>query len=173
MGKVVIERDGGMSLEAKSLEEGLRERVDPGFCLVDNRQLPVPFSQPRVPTSDARIALISSGGFHRREDPPFDTEDPLGDPSYRVIPRGSTREDLGIAHTHYDHSYVDADLNCALPLEHIETLVERGAIGESAPRHLSFMGYCLRTAELAEENAREAGELLAADAVDAAILAPT
>ncbi len=158
---------------AKSLEQGLRDRVDPDFALVDNRGLTVPFTSPRTSPPDLKIALISSGGFHTLDAPPFDTEDPLGDPSFRVIPRGSSREDLGIAHTHYDHSYVDADLNCALPLEHLKVLEDSGEIGSATDEHLSFMGYCLRTRELGDEYARRAAEVLSTAGADAAILAPT
>ncbi len=160
-------------MKAEELERGLRERVDPNFRIPDNRGKPAPLFSPRKDPNGARIALVSSGGFHLLTDPPFDTEDPMGDPTFREIPRGTSIDELGIAHTHYDHRYVEADINCALPLPHLEKLEELGAIGEVAPRHLSFMGYCLKTRALAEETAPEAAQLFLGDGVDMAILAPT
>lgn len=160
-------------MKAEKLEKDLRERVDPNFRIPDNRGKPVPFSPPVKSPDEARIALISSGGFHLLTDPPFDTEDPMGDPAFREIPRGTGFDEMGIAHTHYDHRYIEADINCAFPLPNLEKLEDQGMIGEVAPRHLSFMGYCLRTRALAEETAPEAAELLLSDGVDMAILAPT
>ncbi len=158
---------------AYALEEGLRSRVDPDFSLADRRGSAVPFVLPSKPLGRATVALVSSGGFHLAGEATFDTTEPMGDPGYRVIPREARREDLAIAHTHYDHRYVDRDLNVALPLDRLEEMEAEGRIGASAQEHVSFMGYCLRTEVLSRQTSVEVAHRFLERGVDAVILAPT
>jgi hypothetical protein len=64
---------------------------------------PVPWTPLSRPLSEARIALVSTAAPSMRDDRPFDTEGERanpwwGDPSYRVIPRTATEQDVpGIA----------------------------------------------------------------------------
>ena len=64
-----------------------------------------------------KFALITSGGLYLKgKQEPFDTQSIHGDPSFREIPRSLIQEDLGIAHSHYDHSLAADDFNCIFPL---------------------------------------------------------
>lgn len=161
----------GMSLQ--DVEKYLQTKVDPNFQFVDNRGKDIPFARLTKPISEAKVAFISSGGFHLKEESAFDTEDPLGDVSFRKIPKSAKMEDLSIAHTHYKHEYVLADLNCALPLEILNELEETGIIGQLAETNYSFMGYILKIDELMNETALQAATLLKEENVEAVILAPT
>lgn len=161
----------GMSL--KDVEKYLQTKVDPSFQFVDNRGKAIPFTRLNKSISEAKVAFISSGGFHLKEEPAFDTEDPQGDASFRKIPKDAKLEDLGIAHTHYKHDYVLSDLNCALPLEILQELAEEGVIGQLADTNYSFMGYILKTDELINETALQVAMLLKEESVEAVILAPT
>lgn len=159
-------------MDLKGLEKIIQKKISPSFEFSDYRGQEVPFARLARSMSAAKIAVISSGGFHLKEDVAFDTEDIMGDASFRRIPKGAQLVDLGIAHTHYDHKYVEEDLNCALPLEIMEQLAAEGAIGALAETNYSFMGYCLKVDELME-NAQKVGTLLLDEHVEAAILAPT
>lgn len=46
-----------------------------------------PFTPLRKPLRECRFALITTGGVHLRDQPPYDMADPRGDPTYRSIPR--------------------------------------------------------------------------------------
>ena len=160
-------------MDINKLEQGLRERAQPDFCLADYRGDAVPFTTPEKSLAGMRIALVSSGGFHLVTDPPFDTEDPLGDPTFRELPDDLQRDQWALAHTHYDHRYVLADHNCALPTDRLHEEIAEGRVGSSSPVHLSFMGYCLRADSLMETYAPLAAQRLLAANVDGVVLAPT
>ena len=160
-------------MDIQKLEQGLRDRAQADFCLTDLRGQTIPFQTPDQPVRSMRVALVSSGGFHLKTEPPFDTDDLLGDPTFRVIPDSTPATDLTISHTHYDHRYVLADQNCALPIDRLHSEVSRGHVGSASPIHLSFMGYCLRTEDLSRDHAPEAARQLQAVDVQGVILAPT
>ena len=122
----------------------MREKVDPEFNFVDNTEKDIPFTKLDKIIKDTKLVLISSGGFHLRGDNPFDTEDPFGDPSYRVIPKNTNLDNLEISHAHYDHKYVNEDLNCAFPLKLLKELENKKKIDTLANNHYSFMGYLLK-----------------------------
>ena len=65
-----------------------------------------------------------------------------------------------------------ADIEVAFPIDSLKKLVVAGAIGDAAPRHLSFMGSITAPARLVRESAPAAADLLVADQVDVALLVP-
>jgi D-proline reductase (dithiol) PrdB len=137
----------------------------------------IPWAPLRGPMAECTVALISSGGISRREDPPFDQarehEDPWwGDPSFRVLPAGTTEADVVISHLHVNTSFAEQDLGCMLPLARLAELEAEGVVGRSAASHCSFMGYILEPEELLETHLPPIIERMLADGVDAAILAP-
>jgi D-proline reductase (dithiol) PrdB len=121
-----------------------------------------------------RLALVTTAGVHLRQDPPFDMQDPQGDASFRLIPHATAAPALTITHDYYDHRDADRDVNIVLPLARLQELVERGVVGEAAPRHVSFMGHIdgPHLTSLVERTAPEAARLLVADGVQAALLTP-
>ena len=72
----------------------------------------------------------------------------------------------------YDPAPLAADRNVAFPLDRLRALAAAGAIGDVAPRHLSFMGSITRPERLVEESAPAAATLLAGDGVNIALLVP-
>ena len=72
----------------------------------------------------------------------------------------------------YDPAPLAADRNVAFPLDRLRALAAAGAIGDVAPRHLSFMGSITRPERLIEEFAPVAATLLESDGVDTALLVP-
>jgi D-proline reductase (dithiol) PrdB len=133
----------------------------------------VPFAPMRVPLAQARIALITTGGVHRRDQPPFDMADPAGDATFRPIPAGTTSDDLTITHDYYDHRDADQDLNILFPLALMRELVAAGRIGGLGTSY-GFMGHIegphLET--LLRTTAPQVAGMLKQERIDAVLLTP-
>ena len=118
--------------------------------------------------SQARVAIISTAGLHRRSDRPFG----LGEAGYRVIPKQVDPADLVMSHvsTNFDRTGFQMDVNMVLPLDRLKELVEQGDIDSVADYHYSFMGATDPTAM--ETEARNLAVLLKHDGVNCALLVP-
>ena len=137
----------------------------------------IPFTPLAKPLSESTIALVSTAGIARTDDRPFDQQrerrDPWwGDPSCRVIPLGTTEQDVRLYHLHIDPRFGEADLDVVLPMRRLAELAREGIAGPPASRHYSFMGYILDPAVLVGETAPAMADLMRADRVDAVVLVP-
>jgi len=134
----------------------------------------VPWAPMRRSLPEAVIALVTTAGVHLRADPPFDMDDPDGDPSYRVIPADAPPGALTNTHRYYDHGAADRDLNVVVPIDRLRELRAEGRVGGIGPRIYGFMGHIdgrhVRT--LVEGTAPEVAERLAGDGADAVVLTP-
>lgn len=121
------------------------------------------------PLAESTVAIVSTAGMHRRDDPPFTP----GAIDYRILPRGVAWGDVVMSHisANFDRSGVADDPNIAFPLDRLEELATRGEIGGVSAWHYTFMG-ALPQPQLLEETGTEVGRLLAADGVDVALLVP-
>ena len=124
--------------------------------------------------SEARVAVVTTAAFFRRDQPPFDTTIRGGDYSYRVIPADTDLSTLEIAHRSdaFDIRGITSDKNLALPLDRLKSLAEQGVIGSVAPRHFSFMGSIAAPGRLIAQTAPEVAQILLEDKVDAVLLTP-
>jgi D-proline reductase (dithiol) PrdB len=137
----------------------------------------IPWTPLAQPLADCTVALISTGGIALKTDRPFDQESERqnpwwGDPSYRVIPRTATEQDVEIYHLHVNPSFPKQDLNCLFPLGRLLELEEAGEIGRSAAQHYSFMGYILQPKTLLEKTTPDIIRQLQNDGVDVVVLVP-
>ena len=114
-----------------------------------------------------RVALISTAGLMHAGDRPFG----LGSADYRIIDTNDERP-LQMSHisTNFDRSGFAQDLNVVMPLDVLRGLADAGTIGSVAQYHYSFMG-ATDPAQMMPAVDQLAG-LLAADAVDLALLVP-
>ena len=126
-----------------------------------------PWTQPTT-LSNARVAIVSTAGVHRREDPVFFG----GATDYRIIPGEFRSEDLVMSHlsANFDRSGFQQDAELIFPLGHLHALVAEGQIGSVADWHYSFMGATDPVGMV--ESGHEVGRLLRADGVDVALLVP-
>ena len=92
------------------------------------------------PLSDCTVALVTTGGVHRRNQEPFDVMKHDGDWSLREIPWDTPTKDLTITHTHYNHLDADQDINCMFPIERLPELQGDGVIGGVAATPLRHDG---------------------------------
>ena len=65
----------------------------------------IPWTPLSRPLAESTVALISSAGLALKTDRPFDQEGERrnpwwGDPSYRILPRTATAEDVSLYHLH-------------------------------------------------------------------------
>ncbi len=118
--------------------------------------------------SDARVAIVSTAGLHRRDDRLFRG----GASDYRIIPSDVDYADIAMSHVsvNFDRSGFQQDVNIAFPLEHLHALAEAGEIGSVAQWHYSFMG-ATDPAQFVETGA-QVGKLLKDEGVTCALLIP-
>ncbi|MBZ0170673.1 D-proline reductase subunit gamma [Candidatus Methylomirabilis lanthanidiphila] len=134
----------------------------------------IPWAPLRKPLRETVIALVTTAGVHLKTQPPFDMDDPNGDPSFRVIPAYIKKEELVITHNYYDHSAADKDLNVVLPLDRLKEIKSKGLIREIAPFIYGFMGHIdgPHVDTLVKQTAPEVAALLTRDGAEAAVLTP-
>ena len=106
-----------------------------------------PFTRLSKPLSETRFALLTTGGLYLKgRQRPFEVdrearEPDWGDPTYRVIPRGTQPGEIGVAHLHYNPDDIESDFNILLPIQRFLELDAAGEIGSLAPSNYSVMGY--------------------------------
>src|SRR5512146_2501335 len=106
-------------------------------------QREIPWTPLAKPLAECTVALLSTAALARTTDKPFDQEGERrnpwrGDPSFRVLPRGTRTGDVACYHLHINPEHVLRDLDCALPLQRLEDLVAAGEVGAVAPSHYSI-----------------------------------
>jgi D-proline reductase (dithiol) PrdB len=143
----------------------------------EEQPVKIPWTPLSKSLADSTVALISSAGLALKTDRPFDQEGERrnpwwGDPSYRVLPRTATAEDVKLYHLHIHPRVVEQDLNTLLPLQRLLELEDGGEIGRSAAHHYSFMGYTLQPETLLEERTPAMIQHMKRDGVNAVVLVP-
>ena len=150
----------------------LRAGLDPDYDFL--RFEHVPWTPPRAPLGELRVALLATADLHRRGDQPFvSLETPLGDTSFRVIPHELPEAELDLDAPYVDDKYIPRDPEVALPRRALDELVAAGVIAAAAPRHYSFCQGIVRPLPALAERALAVAGLLRADRVDALVLLPT
>lgn len=140
------------------------------YQLPNNQQIP---TGKGIDLSQSRLALISSaGGYIPATDKPFDAEDDLGDYTIRTFPVTTPPANIAFAHTHYDHTAVNADQQVLLPLTHLQTMVDEGKIG-GLTDVISFMGYQPDATRVVDETAPAIVAAAQSMHAEAALLVPS
>jgi len=132
----------------------------------------VPWTPYRGKPSEQTFSLVTCGGLYLKDSqPPFDTESIHGDPSFREIPKTVHQNELGIAHTHYDHRLAEENINTIFPIDRFVELENEGVIGRLANTHFSF-SYVNDAITLIAETIPAVIRLLKADQTDVLFLVP-
>lgn len=151
--------------------EYIRRHLVPDFDWVVY-PAPSPINPLRRPLPQCTVALVGTAGVHVQGDQPFNVGNPLGDPSFRVIPGDVPFDTLQLSHPGYNTRKVRQDINCVFPLERLRELAQAGTVGSVSPHHFSFMGYTPLPEPLIGKTAPEVANLLQQDQVDLALLVP-
>ncbi len=146
------------------LDDAMRE-------LLEGLALPPVSSSVRAPApaaAEARVALITTAGLHRRGDRLFEG----GATDYRLIPDDVDPADLVMSHAsvNFDRSAFFQDVDVAFPLRRLHELAEAGEVGSVGAWHYAFMGATDPAGMV--ESGHEVGRLLHDDGVTAALLVP-
>ncbi len=149
-----------------------RAEVDEQFHFVEPGA--VPWAKPPMTPAATRVALVSTAALHLAGDEPFrSATERLGDPSYRIVPRGTPPFAFDLEAPYVDRRHVARDPEVALPLAALEALHRAGVTGEPAPRHASFSGGIVHPWPALADPARETADIFVEDGVGAVVLIPT
>jgi D-proline reductase (dithiol) PrdB len=160
-----------LTSKLEAAQKALQRWHDPHFAWVINTA--APWTPLASSLSQSTVALVTTCGLYRLDTQlPFNAWHDLGDPSFRELHIDTPPDRLRIAHFHYDHAQIAADLNVALPITHFRQLTAEGVIGRLYPWTYSFMGYLPEPRQLIAENAPTVARRLRLDGVDAAFLTP-
>ncbi len=129
----------------------------------------VPWTPLTQPLSESRVALISSGGVHHKDQLPFHFRD---DTSFYKIPKNVDVRDLRISHFGYRTEDARKDPNCVFPIERLRELEAEGVIGELADPAYTFMGGIYSVRKVSQELAPRILKELKAQKVDLFYLVP-
>ena len=137
----------------------------------------IPWKSLSKPLSEMTMALVTSAGISVKGDTPFDmerekVEPTYGDPTSRVIPRGTTGADVDVNHLHINTDYIKADINVMLPVARMAELVEKGVIGGLAPSSYSFYGFQWEGREFLDVGIAPMIERMKEEGVDGVFLTP-
>jgi len=141
-----------------------RYRNYPAYRWVVNHD--APWTPLTKPIRQCRVALISSGGFYAKGQPSFVDNDP----SYRLVPMQTRREDLLIYHHGYRDNDADHDPNCVFPMERLLEMAAAGEIASTADAAVSFLMSYSPNRDI--ERAGRIAEELRQMEVDAALCVP-
>lgn len=121
------------------------------------------------PLSELTVAIVTTSGIHRRQDPPF--RPGLGE--YRIIPADVDPAELTMSHisVNFDRTAFQQDPNVWFPLDRLREMEADGEIGGISRWHYAFMGG-IPTPMLMEQTGQEVGRFLHDDGVDVALLIP-
>ncbi|MBK7585086.1 MAG: hypothetical protein IPI67_33470 [Myxococcales bacterium] len=137
----------------------------------------IPWTPMSKPLPECSVALVTTAGVALRDDEPFDEDGERknpwwGDPTHRLIPQGTSEQDVGLHHLHIDRRFGAEDLDVVLPMRRLAELAREGVIGSAADTHYSIMGYQLRPEVLESETAPAIAREMQARGVDVAALVP-
>jgi len=156
--------------------DGVASRMIGNWISLEKRR-DIPWTPLNKPLNQSTVALISSAGLALATDQPFDQEveraNPwISDPSFRVIPRETTAQDIRVYHLHINPEFIQQDINCALPVQRLAELEASGEIGRAAPSHYSYIGYTCQPQRLLDESVPAIIGKLREEAVDVVVLVP-
>jgi len=138
----------------------------------------IPWTAVRKRIDESRIALVTTAGISMKTDKPFDMETEQvkgnwGDPSWRMIDGEAISSEIDVNHLHIDTSFIEKDINVALPTGILKQLAEENAVGSVAHNHYSIMGFQGDDSRRLETvSSPEIAAAMKKDNVDLAILTP-
>ena len=121
------------------------------------------FTELKKPLSECKVAFITAGGIHKKDQTPFNTS---GDFSYRTIPFDTPSDRLMVTHGGFDNSDINKDVNAMFPIDRLHELVDAGFIGSLADETYTFMGGGGNVEKFREETGPEIARKLKEQGVD-------
>lgn len=135
----------------------------------------IPWTPFKKPLAQSCLSLVSTAGFYCDGDIPFDVDSARGDAGFRSIPSNINPEKLKIAHTHYPHARVKADINVLFPVDRLQELAKAKVVKRLSSEFYSFgFGGDLVDAfiKAPQGTAHQLVQNLKADSVDCVLMVP-
>ena len=137
----------------------------------------IPWTPMSKPLDQVTMALVTSGGIRLKTDPPFDMEREKreslwGDRSFRMIPRGTTENDIEVNHLHINTTYIKRDINVILPLSRMAEFEKEKIIGHLASTAYSFYGFQWQNNDFLKEAIEPISRKMRLEEVEAVLLTP-
>ncbi|MCH7789445.1 MAG: selenoprotein B glycine/betaine/sarcosine/D-proline reductase [Acidobacteria bacterium] len=128
-----------------------------------------PFTPLNKPSSEARVAIVTSAALHRPDQERYSQSDT----GFRSLDRHDRDLVLGHWSPNFDRSGFQVDINVVYPIDRLEEMALDGIIGEVAPRHFAFAGNQPDTvSEIRLDTGPSCAAELNADDVDVVLLTP-
>ena len=137
----------------------------------------IPWTPISKPVNEATFSIVTSAGINLKTEPPFDMErekqEPTwGDPTFRLIPKESTEQDIDVNHLHINTGFILQDINVMLPLARMKELEQDRVIGKMAPTAYSFYGFQWERPNFLTEAIEPMSKKMKEEGVDYVILTP-
>ena len=138
----------------ESLFDYLEAWEEKGMAIVAGRaQSPIeldatPWTPLRVPIREAKVALVTTGGFYLKSQQSYETDGPenQGDWSFRAIPRMTAADEMDVAHLHYDLSGLARTATASFPSTERRSCTPRASSAASpTPTTRSWASSCAPT----------------------------
>ena len=131
-----------------------------------------PWQPLEKPLNQTRLALISSGGIFKEDQPPFDPW-AVNDLSFREIDVNVDFNSLKLAHNYFDHRDAQKDLNVVYPVDRLKEMANEGFISSLVPTVISLgMGRLYKRTALQNETVPKILEVLKDKGAEAVLLVP-
>jgi len=131
----------------------------------------VPWTQPALPVSAGKLALVTTAGLHHRDDAPFVKYDQ----TYRVIDARVAERDLLQSQSSigFDRSLRMRDINVVFPVDRLRELVADGAVGALSSKFYSLVGAQDDSEQTARAVGAQIGPLLRQQGAQFVLITPT
>ena len=152
----------------EDLTEAQRNRYLAFSCLDHDIS---PFTPLRKSLGESKLALVTSAGLYLRGEQPFAP----GDTSYRVIPSSTPAENILQSHASigFERTAFYRDINITFPMDRLNELVVKGAVGSLSTNYYSFMGALGDPRGIVEHSGPEVARRLLEEGVEVVLLTPT
>ena len=120
------------------------------------------------PLAQATVALVTTASLHHADQDDFGP----GDTGYRIL--DAARRDYMTGHwsPNFDTIGFAADMNVVFPLDRLDELAARGAIGRVADHHLSYAGNQFDLSAVRIDSGPAGAQWLRQHGVDVVLLTP-
>ena len=121
-----------------------------------------------LPLAQATVALVTTASLHHADQDDFGP----GDTGYRIL--DAARRDYMTGHwsPNFDTIGFAADMNVVFPLDRLDELAARGAIGRVADHHLSYAGNQFDLSAVRIDSGPAGAQWLRQHGVDVVLLTP-
>jgi D-proline reductase (dithiol) PrdB len=126
---------------------------------MDMSRRAIPYTPNDKHLNEMTIAIVSTAGVHLRDQEPFNTDQAVGDTTYRIIPRDASADQFTVTLAapieDYNVEEPRKGINCVFPIDRLRELAEDGFIGAVTENHYTMMGYAMRLNKILKETIPE------------------